>query len=595
MADDIISNNDRVIPEPGVYDYTAIQLYINGSLLNNAQYDVKSLLVNKEVNVIPTARLWLLDGDLSQEKFAVSEGSDFIPGNQIEIKVGRDGNYTSLFKGLIVKQAIKAKERGGSYLQLDCKDAAVALTLGRKNKYFQDMSDADAIKQVLADKSGDVYDSGITHKELVQYYSTDWDFVVNRAEVNGCVALAKDGKVNIVQPAISGNPSLSLAYGSSIDEFEAEMDARTQWQQVTSSAWDQAGQSLLQASSSSSPVPEPGNISGSTLAQVVSPADYEQRHSGRISNAELKAWSDAAMLKSRLAKIRGRVKVKGSPATQPGDNIELKGLGDRFNGQVYVSGVRHDFTDGVWTTHIQFGLSTDWFSQQPEFNGPSAAGLTPGVQGLQIGVVVQLENDPDGEHRVLVKIPVIDGNAQGTWCRMASLDAGNNRGYYFRPEIGDEVIVGYINNDPRFAVVLGMLHSSAKPAPYTAQDSNPIKGLVTRSQMKTTYDDEKKITRIETPAGNFIELNENSSSISIQDQNGNSLKMESSGITIKSPGDVTIEASGSLSLKAQSSLSIEGLSISGKAQTSLEMNGQASAKVTASGQVQIQGAMVMIN
>ena len=67
------------------------------------------------------------------------------------------------------------------------------------------------------------------------------------------------------------------------------------------------------------------------------------------------------------------------------------------------------------------------------------------VHGLQIGVVVKLENDPDGEFRILVKVPVIDNNADGLWTRVASLDAGSNRGAFFMPEIGDEVI-GYSDN-----------------------------------------------------------------------------------------------------------------------------------------------------
>ena len=97
--------------------------------------------------------------------------------------------------------------------------------------------------------------------------------------------------------------------------------------------------------------------------------------------------------------------------------------------------------------------------------------MLPAIGGLQIGVVSQLQDDPDGEDRILVQIPIIDNQEQGIWCRVSSLDAGDSRGAYFRPEIGDEVIVGFINEDPNDAVVLGMLHSSAKPAPITASDS----------------------------------------------------------------------------------------------------------------------------
>ncbi|TEB40308.1 Rhs element Vgr protein, partial [Flavobacterium circumlabens] len=93
----------------------------------------------------------------------------------------------------------------------------------------------------------------------------------------------------------------------------------------------------------------------------------------------------------------------------------------------------------------------------------------------------------------------INNEEQGIWCRVASPDAGENRGFFFRPEIEDEVIIGFINEDPNNAIVLGMLHSSGKPAPITAADANHQKGIVTRSEMKVVFDDEKKSIGIETP------------------------------------------------------------------------------------------------
>ena len=75
---------------------------------------------------------------------------------------------------------------------------------------------------------------------------------------------------------------------------------------------------------------------------------------------------------------------------------------------------------------------------------------------------------PDGEDRVQVRVPVINSQDDGLWARVATLDAGENRGSFFRPEIGDEVVLGFLNDDPRDPIILGMLNSSAKPAPITA-------------------------------------------------------------------------------------------------------------------------------
>ncbi|RAJ06512.1 Rhs element Vgr protein [Chitinophaga skermanii] len=595
MAGENVARDERLIPTPGKSDYTEFTVYVNGTKVDNPAYNLRTAFIVKEANMIPTAKLVYLDGDVSNEKFTISEAAEFIPGNEIELKVGRDGELTSVFKGIIVKHAIKANEKGDAALQVECKDKAVALTLGRKNKYFKDIKDSDAIQQVLASYAGTMKATSVTQKELVQYYCTDWDFVLSRAEVNGLLLMVNDGKVDMVEPKLAGSPSITLVYGATIDEFEAEMDARTQWKEVEASSWSYKEQAVKTSSVSSVSFQEAGNLSGSDLAKALAPDKFVLRHAGPVSEPELKAWSEAYLLKSRMSKIRGRAKVKGNPTTKAGDTIELKGLGKRFNGLVYVSGVRHEYADGVWTTHMQFGISPNWFHHKEDIIETPAAGLLPAVNGLQIGVVVQLENDPDGEHRILVRMPMVDNADKGTWARMASLDAGNDRGYFFRPEIGDEVIVGFVNGDPRFAVVLGMLHSSKNPAPVQAKDDNHIKGLQTRSKMKFMYDDENKVMKMETPAGNSIELSEKDQAISIKDQSGNSIKMEASAITIKSAADIKFESTGAIQFKAGTDFKIEALSIAAKASTSLELNGGATAKLAASGMLELSGGMVKIN
>lgn len=139
-----------------------------------------------------------------------------------------------------------------------------------------------------------------------------------------------------------------------------------------------------------------------------------------------------------------------------------------------------------WKTHIQFGHTHRWLAEEQQVSAPSAGGLLPGVSGLQIGVVVSNE-DPDGEHRVRVRMPLVNNAEDGTWARVAVLDAGDQRGFFFRPEVGDEVVLGFLNSDPRQAVIPGMLHSSAKPAPLQGSDDNHEKVYQSRSEMKLYF------------------------------------------------------------------------------------------------------------
>jgi uncharacterized protein involved in type VI secretion and phage assembly len=220
---------------------------------------------------------------------------------------------------------------------------------------------------------------------------------------------------------------------------------------------------------------------------------------------------------------------------------------------------------------VGFGMSAEWYSQVKNPYSPDAAyGRMSHEKSLLIGVVTDLE-DPDGENRVRVKIPAISEAEEGVWARVATLDAGDARGTFFLPEIGDEVIVGFIQGDVSHPVILGMLNSSAKPAPLTAANANNEKGYVSREKMKMIFNDDEKSLKIETPAGKKVTISEKDALIKIEDENGNKITMDSGGITV--------EAAATLTLKGGASVKIEGPSIS----------------VNGSGSTEIKGGVVKIN
>jgi uncharacterized protein involved in type VI secretion and phage assembly len=212
---------------------------------------------------------------------------------------------------------------------------------------------------------------------------------------------------------------------------------------------DMAEQALAEQDASEPSVADFGNIDGPTLSDANGQEEFILQHGGALASDEIKMWADAQLLKSRLAKIRGRVKFDGIATINAGDALELNGLGDRFNGTAFVSGVRHDYnaTEG-WKTQAQFGHSVDWFINEPEVVAPKAGGLLPGTIGLHTGIVTDNE-DPEGEFRIKVKIPFISADDDGIWARIAQADAGKERGLFFRPEINDEVLVGFLYDEPK--------------------------------------------------------------------------------------------------------------------------------------------------
>lgn len=589
---------ELIIPNPSKHDVVSFNVLIEGQAMNPS-YQLLSLSIMKEINRIPLVKIVIRDGDAATRNFEISNTDELIPGKKIIIKIGFDGTNNQVFKGIITRQSIRVKANGNTQLMVECRDEAIKLTVGRKNKYFENVKDSELFDDLVGQYSGltsDAQATAVTNKELVQHHITDWDFLLIRAEANGMLVNVNDGTIKIFKPDTSVQPVLQASYGTSIMEFEAEMDARTQWKSVKAVSWDYSNQQLFDADTNeAASFTQQGNISGSDLANTINLSEYQLHHSGHVTEQALQSWVDGVMLRSRLAKIRGRVKVTGFSGINPGDMLKLDGVGDRYKGNAFVTAVKHDIGNGGWETSIQFGLDPELYeSVYKNINDPLTAGLMGGIHGLQIGIVVHLATDPDGEDRILVRIPTIDSNAQGIWSRVACLDAGNDRGTFFRPEIGDEVVVGFINDDPNHAIVLGMLNSSAKKAPLRASDDNNEKGIFTRSKMRIHFNDDTKTITIDTPAGNSIKLDEQGTMIEIKDQNSNKVTLDSSGIKLSSQKNIDIEAGVNLTLKAGASLSIGGATLSVKADGNISMEG-AIAKLSASGITEISGSLVKIN
>lgn len=580
-------SNSEVIQTSQSADLVTHKILIEGEELSKT-YQVKNIVVQNEVNRIPVAQIILIDGDPSARDFQLSNEELLIPGKKIQINAGYHNDEEVLYKGIIIKHSIKIKDKS-SLLIIECKDEAVKLTIGRKNNYFYDVKDSEAFEEIIGNYGleNDIEATNFTHKELVQFATSDWDFIVTRAQACGKLCFVENGKITIKKPDTTAEPVETVTFGSTLLDFDAEIDARNQFSKISSYSWDYANQEIVEIEANKTNVALNGNLTSSDLAETIQLDNFELRHGGNLTETELQDWADATMLFQELSKIRGRAKFQGVPTVKPNTIITLEGVGERFNGKAYITGVSHQISEGNWTIDAQFGLNPEWFSETYDVSAPEASGIIPAIKGLHIGIVSQLEEDPNGEDRILVKIPIINNEQQGIWCRVASIDAGENRGVFFRPEIEDEVVIGFINEDPNNAIVLGTLHSSGKPAPIAASDKNHQKGIVTRSEMKLLFDDEKKSIGIETPAGKKITIDEDQGIISIEDENSNVITIDSAGIKMESAGNIELIATGDVS--------IEGANVSIKANAQFKAEGSAGVEVSSSATAILNGSIVQIN
>jgi len=557
----------------------------NGMVLPTT-VQVVSIDVWTGVNRLPKARIVVSDGSAADEDFPISDSKSLVPGTLVTVGLGYAGNETTVFSGVIYRQGLEASVNGPSRLVVEATDKAMVMTLARQNAVFQNVTDSQVCERLIqaAGLSATVTSTSTMHASIVQYYATAWDLMILRAQVSGMVVSVSGGTVTVAPPSTNGDPVLTLTYGDSILDFRADMDASTQFvpSAIQSFAWDPGAQLLVQSGSASASVSTPGNISSAQLAAVFGVSAYLQQSAGALVVAELTQWSSAELLKAQLAKIRGTARFQGSALAVPGCMVTLAGLGERFNGNAYVSGVHHRLAEGLWRTNVEIGLSPHWFAATaPHVASPGASGQLPPANNLQSGTVLQIAQDPDGEFRVLVSLPLLQAPAgTGVWARFGSFYASNGIGAFFYPEVGDEVVVAFLSGDPRYPVVLGSLYSKTNVPPGTPDAANNTKTIMSRSKLHIDFLEDTKTVQVVTPANQSVALNDDQKSVTLTDANGNTVTLDSSGVTIKSASDITLSASGSINLTAQGSLNASGSS---------------SAKLTSSGAVQVKGMTVALN
>jgi Rhs element Vgr protein len=580
-------SGERTIPPGDTGEQARLRVLVSGQALPQA-LPVQALSVWKRFNRISSATLVIQDGDPAEENFEWSSSDHFKPGNEIEIKAGYARSSRTIFKGVVIAQKIKVRSHGDPQLLVECRDKAYSMTLARKNRYYEEVTDSDIIEEIVSEYalSDQVSSTSFTHKQMVQYRSTDWDFIVMRAEANGMAVLTDDGRLKVLTPDLTAAAQFSVIFGATLLEFDGELDGRIPSGSTEALGWHPPDQDTERAENGAVSESQIGDLDASQLARDAGYGKEELISTGVGDEDELTAWANASQFKKVNAKVRGRAKFQGTASISPGKLVDLQGLGSRMNGKALVWGIRHELSKGAWTTDAELGIPDRFFHEENVVAGSQASGLLPPVHGLEIGIVTALEDDPDGEYRIKVKIPTLDKQAEGTWARIATLDAGNERGSFFMPEIGDEVVLGFLNDDPRHPLILGMLHSSAKPAPSTPADDNHEKGLVTRSGMKIWFDDDKVHMILETPNGNKITLSDEEGTLSLEDENGNTMVMDSSGIALESATDISVKAAGSVI--------IEGSNIAAQADVEFKAQG-ASSKLTADGIAEVSGSLVKIN
>jgi uncharacterized protein involved in type VI secretion and phage assembly len=198
------------------------------------------------------------------------------------------------------------------------------------------------------------------------------------------------------------------------------------------------------------------------------------------------------------------------------------------------------------------------------------------IEGIVLGIVTN-NHDPEKVGRVKIKFPWLTDSDESYWARVATVMAGRDRGTFFLPEVGDEVLVAFDHGDINHPYVLGSLWNGEDTPPETNADGkNNIRTIKSRSGHEIIFDDndEEKKEKIEirTKAGHTIVLDDSAGAekIEIKDKDNNKITIDSvqNSINIESAMQlniranvVEIEGTTSLTLKSNAALTIQGLPV----------------------------------
>ena len=181
------------------------------------------------------------------------------------------------------------------------------------------------------------------------------------------------------------------------------------------------------------------------------------------------------------------------------------------------------------------------------------------IFGLVIGIVSN-NQDPDGQARVKVTFPWLSDSEESQWARIACFMAGENRGAFFLPEIGDEVLIAFEHGDINRPYVLGALWNGVDKPPGANEDGkNNLRLLQSRSGHIIRLDDtegSEKIEILDKTGKNSVTWDTASNKITMSADQDIEIKaaqgkilLQATEIEIKSSGNANIEASGNMTIK----------------------------------------------
>jgi type VI secretion system secreted protein VgrG len=338
--------------------------------------------------------------------------------------------------------------------------------------------------------------NGETLSYIVQYKETAWQFL-NRMGATYGDWFYYNGK-NVILGMPTGS-SVDLTFGSNLSRFNMSLQVRPSNFEVM--AYDYLNNEVYDTT--------PSGIEGKagldnfgkhtySKSQTFFATQPKQWNNNYVTNKkQLDDFTNtrAAAQSSNMVKFNG---ASGHPGVQLGNTVEVKGNNvfnnaDEAYGQFTVIGVTHH-TDG------QGNYNNDFLAIPASIKTPPVTAYAEPICETQSAIVTD-NYDPKGLGRVRVRFHWMKPSEKTPWIRMMMPHAGGGKGHFFIPEIEEEVIVAFEDNNALKPYVQGSMYNAGQNNSYS-NDGNDVKIIQTRSGTKIRMNDAEGSVFVEDPSGN---------------------------------------------------------------------------------------------
>ncbi len=484
-------------------------------------------------------------------------------GDPIEVKAGADGSGAVLFTGEITGLEPNFGRGGKASLMVQAYDKSYRLHRGKKSRTFLEQSDSDIIRMMLGESKVTIgtieLPSVITHTFMIQYNQTNMEWLLMRAEQLGCQVFVQDGKFNFMPASSKEGQATELTWGDNLLSFRPRVTAVHQPKEVSVYSWDQVqkkeivGKATPDSKLKSAPTYSAGGSFAKSAFKDDAPVAIVNMPVQDVNSAKAIAAGYMSDVDSAFTQAEGV--AFGNAEIQVGRpvkiNIREAKLTD-YSGEYVVSAVRHVYRrTGRWETHFSVtGRRTN------SLTGLLEAGNERAFYGNRFNGVVPAMvtnfSDPENLGRIKVQYPwLLDKDSQpieSDWVRIAAPAAGKNRGFYYIPEVDDEVLIAFEHGDPNRPYMIGTLWNKKDPPPKPTSQVN----------------DGSRITEriIKSRSGHIIVLNDTSGQeqILIRDKSERNeivIDTKTNSISITAQQDINIDAGGNVNIKAKGMVNIE--------------------------------------